>query len=401
MNESSSLGAMICIECRTGCAYPSGLPAYQRSLARHLPKLAPGVHFQLLRDKSWFDVPPHPNVHEVLVPGDAQSALAPALLSRVLDARGVKLLHATGGYYPSGIEAPVVTTIHDVLWITDPEWLRPRGIGGRLTAIACRRYVSEALSLSARIIVPSEATLRAIEERAPEVRHRVRLVRHGVEDEFSPLEPNDEVGAAKMARTVGRLLGPGARYVLEVGRSALFRNQGGLVRAFASAFASDRSLQLVFVQPMGETGRELIRVARRAGVEGRVHILTGVPVPDLADLYRAAQCLCHPTLHEGFAMVVAEAMRCGCPVITSSRAGVGEIGEGAAQLINPENEDDIAGALRRVVLDTAVADRLRARGLARARELTARRMAEQTWEVYQEILGSTRRPSIMPPPSVR
>jgi glycosyltransferase involved in cell wall biosynthesis len=390
---------MICVECRTACAYPSGLPAYQRSLARILPTLAPEMHFELLRDRSWFEVPPHPNVHEVLVPGDPQSALAPALLSRVLDSRGVALLHATAGYYPSGIEAPVVTTIHDVLWITDPEWLRPRGIGGRLTAVACRRYVSEALSLSARIIVPSEATRRAIDERAPEVSHRVRMVRHGVEDDFAPVDPTDAKAAERVQSTVARLLGPGMRYVLEVGRSALYRNQGGLVRAFASAFASDRSLQLVFVQPTGETGRELIRVARRAGVEGRVHILSGVRVPELADLYRGAQCLCHPTLHEGFATVVAEAMRCGCPVITSGRAGVGEIGEGAAQLINPENEDDIAAALRRVVLDPVVADRLRQRGIAKTTELTAARMAQQTWQVYQEVLG--RRPSIMPPPSRR
>lgn len=395
----SGQGAMICIECRTACAYPSGLPAYQRSLARHLPALAPDVHFQLLRDRSWFEAPPHPNVHEVTLPGDPQSLLAPALLGRMLDVRGVTLLHATAGYYPSGIEAPVVTTIHDVLWITDPQWLRPRGISGRLTAVACRRYVAEALSLSARIIVPSEATRRAIEERAPEVSHRVRLVRHGVEDEFSPLQAADEAGAERVRATVTRLLGPGMRYVLEVGRSALYRNQGGLVRAFASAFLSDRSLQLVFVQPTGETGRELIRVARRAGVEGRVHVLSGVRVPDLADLYRGAQCLCHPTLHEGFATVVAEAMRCGCPVITSGRAGVAEICEGAAQLINPENEDEIAAALRRVVLDEAVADRLRRRGVAKTAELTSLRMAQQTWQVYQEVLG--RRPSIMPPPPHR
>jgi glycosyltransferase involved in cell wall biosynthesis len=392
-----SQGAMICIECRTACAYPSGLPGYQRSLARHLPRIAPNVHFQLLRDRSWFDVPAHPNVHEVVVPGDAQSPLAPALLSRVFDARGVALLHATAGYYPSGIVAPVVTTVHDVLWITDPEWLRPRGIGGRLTAIACRKYVSEALSLSARIIVPSEATFRAIEQRAPNVRERLRLVRHGVEADFAPLEAGDRATQDRVQQVIARLVGAGTRFVLEVGRSALYRNQGGLVRAFASAFASERSIHLVFVQPAGETGRELMRVARRAGVEDRTHVLTGVPVADLADLYRGAMCLCHPTLHEGFATVVAEAMRCGCPVITSGRAGVGEIGEGATQLINPENEDDIAAALRRVGMEPGVADRLRARGLQKARDLSAHRMAEETWQVYQEVLS--KRPSILPPAS--
>jgi glycosyltransferase involved in cell wall biosynthesis len=242
------------------------------------------------------------------------------------------------------------------------------------------------LALSARIIVPSEATFRAIEERAPEVQERLRLVRHGVEDDFAPCEAGDRVAEDNVRKTIARLVGADTRYVLEVGRSALFRNQGGLVRAFASAFASERSIHLVFVQPTGETGIELMRVARRAGVEDRTHVLTGVPLSDLANMYRGAICLCHPTLHEGFATVVAEAMRCACPVITSGRAGVGEIGEGATQLINPENEDDIAAAMRRVAMEPGVAARLRTRGLQRARDLSARRMADETWQVYREVL---------------
>ena len=385
---------MICIECRTVCWYPSGLPSYQRALAKHLPDIAPDEHFRLVTSEgAWPDIPARPNVHEMVIPGDPQSVLAPALLSRLMDGRGVTLLHATAGFYPSGLGARVITTVHDGYWISDPDWLRPRGIGDKLRAVACRRYVSEALLRSERIIVPSESTRQSIQEHMPSIADRLRLIPHGIEEEFHPVDNPHEVDGI-----LERLLGARVRYVLEVGRAAAYRNLGGLIRAFARAFASERDIQLVIVQPTGETGRELMQVARRTGVDGRLKILSGIPTPDLIGLYRGALCLCHPTLHEGFAVAVAEAMRCGCPVITSGRAGVGELAEGAAQLVNPENEEDIAAAMRRVGLQPEVPERMRRRGWERTKDMTARRMAQATWEVYSEVLRERSGPRMTIPP---
>ncbi len=385
---------MICIECRTVCWNPSGLPSYQRALARHLPQIAPEHSFRLLTDgHDPRIVPSLPNAREIVLAGDPRSVLAPALLARQLGATPVTLLHATAGFYPPGLGARVITTVHDVLWITDPEWLRPRGLGGRIRALACRRYVSEALQRSERVIVPSEATWRAIHEHMPSVASRLRLIPHGVGEEFCVSDDEAEVRGA-----VKRILGRDVRYVLEVGRAAAYRNQGGLIRAFARAFASEREIHLVIAQPAGEIGEELMRVARRVGVEQRVRILGGLPTADVIALYRGAMCLCHPTLHEGFAVAVAEAMRCGCPVITSGRAGVGEVAEGAAQVVNPENEEDIAGALRRVALQPDVAERMRRRGIERTREMTALRMAQATWEVYREVLQESKGPRWTVPP---
>ncbi len=368
-------------------AYPTGLRAYQLSLARHLPDLAPSWHFQFLRDRA---APGRlsysPNAHEVFVQGDPESVFAPLRLGTLFDARGLGLFHATGGLFPTGVEAPIVTTIHDLLWITDPQMLRPPGIRGRIATVLCRRYLQDALRRSSRIIVPSDATRRAIDEVAPFVTERVRLIHHGVGTGFAPLDTKDGKSVARAKQIVSRLLSGAPRFVLDVGRSAPYRNHTGLVRAFASAFKSDPMIHLAFVQAMGEQTRTIMRLASRLGIDGRVHLLSGVSTRDLVALYQSAICVCHPTLHEAYGTVVAEAMACGCPVITSGRAAAGEIAEGVAQFINPEHEDEIAAALRRVAYEPGVADRLRARGLQRAEMLSARRMARDTWKVYQEVL---------------
>jgi glycosyltransferase involved in cell wall biosynthesis len=283
---------------------------------------------------------------------------------------------------------PVVTTVHDVLWLTKPRWLRPSGLTGPIIALACRRYVSDALRRSARIIAPSEATRRSIEEVAPEAAERLRVIPNGVDEAFGPLDPTDQQGVRRVRDTCARLLGGAWRFVLDVGRAAAYRNHAGLVRAFASAFRSDSTVHLVLVQAIGEQATSSTKLAARLGIEGRVHVASGVASRDLVALYQGAICLCHPSLHESFGTVVAEAMACGCPVITSGRAASGEVAEGVAQLVNPEHEDEIAAAMKRVAYEPGVADRMRARGLDRAERISARATAAATWQVYRELLGT-------------
>lgn len=379
---------MICVDCRSVAAHPTGLPAYQAALARHLPELVPHQRFQFLRHGDRRGrLTCHPNAHELFLPGDPENALAPLTIAALLDERDINLFHATGGLFPAGLHVPIVTTVHDVLWLTQPAWVRPPGLRGRLVSSICGRFQREALRASARIIVPSQATARAIEEIAPFAAQRVRVIALGVDEPFSPLDGGDAEAIRQMRETCERLLSGAHRFVLDVGRAAAYRNHYGLIRGFASAFRHDRDMHLVLVQEMCGQTRALIELAARLGIDKRLHVLSGLSSQELVALYRGAACLCHPTLHESFGTVVAEAMACGCPVITSSRAAAGEWADGVAQLINPEHEEEIAAALQRLVYEPGVAERMRAKGVQRSELLGAKRMAKATWDVYREVLG--------------
>ncbi len=378
---------MIFVDCRSVVAYPTGLLAYQRSLANHLPDIAQNEHFGWLRHA---DAPGclsyRPNTHEVFVSGDPESPFAPLTLNYRLDKTGIELVHATGGLFPT-LPVPVVTTIHDVIWLTHPRWLQRRGLRGFVMTKLCQRYVASALRHSAQIIVPSQATKREIDEIAPFASDRVTVIPHGVGEVFRPLNRDDEEAVARVRRIVSRLLVGAPRFVLDVGRAAVYRNQEGLIRAFAAAFKSDLDVHLAFVQAMTKQSKAIMGLANHMGLDGRVHVLSGVSSRDLVALYQDAICLCHPTLHEAYGTVVAEAMACGCPVVTSGRAAAGEIAEGVAQLINPEHEDEIAAAMRRIAYEQGVAKRMYSRGLARAQTLGSRSMAEATLHVYEKVLN--------------
>ncbi len=68
----------------------------------------------------------------------------------------------------------------------------------------------------------------------------------------------------------------------------------------------------------------------------------------LALAYCGAEALIFPSLYEGFGMPVAEAMACGCPVITTRYGSLAEIAGEAAIFVSGRDEGEMRGAMRSV-----------------------------------------------------
>lgn len=89
-------------------------------------------------------------------------------------------------------------------------------------------------------------------------------------------------------------------------------------------------------------------------------------------------------------MPVLEAMACGTPVITSKTTSLPEVAGDAAVLVNPEDAEELGDAIMRVLDDDSLQSQLRARGIARAKQFTWQRAAEQTLGVYRQCVRNQR-----------
>lgn len=107
-----------------------------------------------------------------------------------------------------------------------------------------------------------------------------------------------------------------------------------------------------------------------------------------------ASLFCAPSLHgESFGVVLAEAMAAGTPVVASSLDGYRNVAtdDVDAVLVPPGDVDALASALRRVIEDSALAERLVAAGRRRAGALAMSTLAERYLAIYERIAGTRRR----------
>jgi glycosyltransferase involved in cell wall biosynthesis len=371
----------VCIDCRYLGPRPSGIAETVQALVEFLPQLAPDLDFLFLRSPA-HDGPLSraANVREVVVPQAANGPATMWWLPRVVDLNGVNLFHATFNIMPAGLAMPCVVTVHDLMWLTDPD-LCASGPVGRLQALFHAHGIRRALHRAAAIATVSEASRAAIRIAAPAAADRTFVTLSGVSPEFAPVPADKAVLAALGLR-------PERPFVLTVGQYAPYKNHEGALRAFALAFAEGPDVDLVLVQRRGRGAGRLTRLAESLGVAERVHLLAPVDRPALVQLYSLAAALLHPSLSEGFGNPLAEAMACGCPVVTSNVSAMPEVTGGAALLAPPTDPSAIAAALRTVVCDPRKAQVLRDAGRARARMLSWSAFAAENLAVYRHVLGS-------------
>jgi glycosyltransferase involved in cell wall biosynthesis len=382
MRKREKTRPKIALDCRYLGPRPSGIGECVAALVRYLPGLAPDCDFLFLRHpRAPAAMSDAPNVTEVTVRAAANGPVTLAHLPLAADLTGVDLFHAPANILPGGLTMPAITTVHDVLWLTHPQWCNP-SLWGRVERAFYRRGITRALTRSARVATVSAASREAICRLAPGAAARIHVTQSGVAEDFAPLARDEAV--------LGRLgLPPGLRYVLVVGQGAPYKNHVGALRAFAAAFGQSGAIALVLVRRRGDTGPALERLAQSLGIAGRVRFLEAIERPALVQLYASAEALLHPSLAEGFGNPLAEAMACGCPVVTSDRSAMPEVTGGAALLADPTDPGAMAAQLRRVVEDRAVAADLRARGLRRAAMLDWRDFAAANLALYRQVLAET------------
>ena len=280
------------------------------------------------------------------------------------------VVHAPA-YGPLRSRTPYVMTIHDVLPIVRPQ-LFPYVIRAHFS-LTTRRSAMRA----ACVITDTVYGREQLGDVLGLPSDRVVSVPLGADERFSP-------GPAAPQLLRDRF-GIDRPYVLCVGTLEPRKNLVAALRAVERAqLAPD--VMLVVAGGRGWRNAEFERALEETDVP--VAMTGRVSDDELVELYRGAECLLFPSLWEGYGLPPLEAMATGCPVIASERPTVPEVVGDAGVLVDPEDVDAIAEALRSVVGDGARSDELRRKGLARAAELTWERTAEETVGVYRRVVGA-------------
>lgn len=161
-----------------------------------------------------------------------------------------------------------------------------------------------------------------------------------------------------------------ARWLMTVARLVRHKGIDTVLRAMARLASDAPDLRYLLVGA-GERLDELRALASELGVGDRVHFLTDVPDADLPALYNLATVYVQVSRRaehgvEGFGIAITEASACGVPVVVGRSGGMPDAVRDAVTgiLVDSESDEAVAGAVKRLLDDTAFARLLGAGGRA-------------------------------------
>ena len=313
-----------------------------------------------------------------VVPAPAAVSHRPARLAweqtgiaEVADLVGAQVVHSPHYTMPLRAGRPVVVTIHDLTFFTEPSM--HIAVKGTFYRSATRTSLRRAT----RVIVPSKATrdemIRVLDADAT----RIDVAYHGVDQELFHI-PTDE----ERDRVCNRLGLAGGEYVAFLGTLEPRKNVPALIRAWVQAVQHlDEPPALVLA---GGTGWDLEVDAAVAAVPEELTVVRPgyLRFADLPGFLGGAVVVAYPSFGEGFGLPVLEAMACGAPVLTTPRLSLPEVGGDAVAYTQPD-AGSIARDLGALLADPQRRAMLGAAGHARSLEFTWAASAEAHLASYE------------------
>lgn len=274
--------------------------------------------------------------------------------------------------------AKIIVTVHDLIYKTYPQGHTPQ------TCATTDQQLHAIVKQADRIICCSQSTGNDLKKFFDVDEQRIRLIYQGVDKSvFYPL--NDE--ERKGAHSVLQKQGIDQPFLLFVGTIEPRKNLLNVLAACAILKEKKKfDGKLVVAGMKGWLSEGLKEVIGNLKLEEDIIFLGYVTDEELRCLYNLAEVFVFPSFYEGFGFPIVEALSCSAAVVTSNVSSCPEIAGDAALTVEPDNPEDIAGAIGRILQDNAFKVGLQQKAIERAKHFSFRRTAQQTLKVYEEVL---------------
>lgn len=180
------------------------------------------------------------------------------------------------------------------------------------------------------------------------------------------------------------------QFLLSVGTIEPRKNHHHLLKAFEVACKGIRDLQLrlIIVGALGWNYDQTLDMIATSEVADKIILLGSIPDPLLSCLYEKALATVFVSWGEGFGLPVLESMRHGIPVIASAVPALTEVAHEAAYFVDPSSVHEISEAIKSVCVSTELRDKLRTRGLDRAKLYSWNKTASATSRLYKKLIDA-------------
>lgn len=290
-------------------------------------------------------------------------------LTSALKEDGIDLYHGLSNELPFGIHRSrvrSVVTIHDLIFMEHPELYKA------LDRMFYEKKVRYGTRVASRIIAVSEQTKQDIVRFLDVDESRIDVVYQGCHRQFYK-----RVGEEVLNNSRRQFALP-SDYLLYVGTIEERKN---LLRVVMALHQGKIDIPLVVVgrkTAYFQQVKEYIDLHKLQNI----HFLDHVQTTDLPPIYQGARGFIYPSSYEGFGIPILEALNSGVPVITSRGGCLEETAGKGGILVDPFDQDEMIEAIRQVIEDTALNDRLIREGGAHALKFREEQTIPALYNVY-------------------
>jgi glycosyltransferase involved in cell wall biosynthesis len=314
---------------------------------------------------------PYPYWEQVILPGAVKEY-------------GIELLHCTNNTAPLNITVPLLLTLHDIIYLESINFTK--GSWYQIFGNFYRRWnVPIIVKKTAKIITVSEYERKNIVDYFRLSPDHVQTIYNGVGENFYKVRDEGVLSSIKKKYNLPE------DYVFYLGNTDPRKNIKGVMKALAW-LRKNNMLSFSLVMP-GVDHTFLREVASGVGDPEILNsiLLPGyIPDDDLAAIYSMARVFLFPSLREGFGLPILEAMACGVPVITSNTSSMPEVAGNASLLIDPDNEEEIASAILKLLKDSLLRRELINKGFERSSAFSWENNARKTLSLYKSVISELR-----------
>ena len=288
---------------------------------------------------------------------------------------GLDIYHGLSHELPIGIEKTklkTVVTIHDLIFKIYPD-LYPmidRKVYDLKFESACRR--------ADKIIAISESTKQDIIKYYQTPEEKIQVIHLSCNPIFFETVEESKRQAVLQKHDLPN------EFLLYVGSIIERKNLLSVIQAM-ERLPEDLDIPLVVVGK-GKTYLQKIKnYIKDKPIRNRVIFTKNVATEDLPALYQAAQIFLFPSVYEGFGIPILEALHSGTPVITCPYSSLPEVGGEAACYVEPNDIDDMAESITKILTDSHLRENMVLKGHEHAKRFEPKKLTRELMDLYRNL----------------
>ncbi len=179
------------------------------------------------------------------------------------------------------------------------------------------------------------------------------------------------------------MLNKDKKYLVTVGRLVKRKGYAYLIKALS--LIEDKNVELIIIGN-GPEKEKLSDFAKRLEIRERVHLIGNISEEEKFQYLNSSDIYVLSSLHEGFGIVLQEAMQVGLPIVSTNHGGQTDFlkQNENALLVSPKNYLELKEAINKLLNDNKLRSKLSKNNLKKIKEFSLKNISEQYCKIFEE-----------------